>query len=491
MKPELERYSRQVLFSELGEAGQTNLMQGRVLLCGCGALGTVLAETLVRAGVGQIKIVDRDFVEISNLQRQVLFDESDVAAKLPKAIAAAEKLKKINSTVNIEPIVADIDHTNILSLARDVDLILDGTDNFEVRYLINDVSLELGIPWIYCGCIGSTGQTMTILPGKTACLRCLIDTAPEPGSTETCDTAGILGPTVNVIASLEAVDAIKLLAGKEDLIKPVLTVVDIWEGSYRQMSVADLREKSGCKACHQGERVWLKGEQGSRTTRLCGRNAVQVAPADKGKIVFEDLAEKLKHSGEVDFNPYLLRLNLKNPDYEISLFRDGRAIIKGTDDPAVAKTVYARYIGSWPKPGLPGLCFQRGLDLCPMRQECLHHLAADTHYQFPGHQRGVIFARMNFYDRLRVNLLVQFIQRKLEQHRGSRQVKCIFLTHEDVDFTRQLRAQILPVLLENQANVIRFPGFGNPGIDLPRLPVIQFQWPAVSATRGKDGFKAS
>ena len=346
MKPELERYSRQVLFSELGEAGQTNLMQGRVLLCGCGALGTVLAETLVRAGVGQIKIVDRDFVEISNLQRQVLFDESDVAAKLPKAIAAAEKLKKINSTVNIEPIVADIDHTNILSLAKDVDLILDGTDNFEVRYLINDVSLELGIPWIYCGCIGSTGQTMTILPGKTACLRCLIDTAPEPGSTETCDTAGILGPTVNVIASLEAVDAIKLLAGKADLIKPVLTVVDIWEGSYRQMSVADLREKSGCKACHQGERVWLKGEQGSRTTRLCGRNAVQVAPADKGKIIFEDLAEKLKHSGEVDFNPYLLRLNLKNPDYEISLFRDGRAIIKGTDDPSVAKTVYARYIGS-------------------------------------------------------------------------------------------------------------------------------------------------
>ncbi len=346
MKPELERYSRQVLFSELGEAGQTRLMQGRVLLCGCGALGTVLAETLVRAGVGQIKIVDRDFVELSNLQRQVLFDETDVAARLPKAIAAAEKLKQINSTVDIEPIVADIDHTNILSLAADVDLILDGTDNFEVRYLINDVSLELGIPWIYCGCIGSTGQTMTILPGKTACLRCLIDTAPEPGSTETCDTAGILGPTVNVIASLEAVDAIKLLAGKEDLIKPVLTVVDIWEGSYRQMSVADLREKSGCKACHEGERIWLKGEQGSRTTRLCGRNAVQVAPADKGKIVFEDLAEKLKHSGEVDFNPYLLRLNLKNPDYEISLFRDGRAIIKGTDDPSVAKTVYARYIGS-------------------------------------------------------------------------------------------------------------------------------------------------
>ncbi|QDT45955.1 Molybdopterin-synthase adenylyltransferase [Gimesia alba] len=346
MKPEMERYSRQVLFSELGEAGQARLMQGRVLLCGCGALGTVLAETLVRAGVGQLKIVDRDFVELSNLQRQVLFDETDVAAKLPKAIAAAEKLKKINSEVKIEPIVEDIDHTNILALAKDVDLILDGTDNFEVRYLINDVSLELGIPWIYCGCIGSTGQTMTILPGKSACLRCLIDSAPEPGSTETCDTAGILGPTVNVIASLEAVDAIKLLAGLEEQIKPVLTVVDVWEGSFRQMSVADLRDKAGCKACHQGERIWLKGEQGSRTTRLCGRNAVQVSPADKGQIVFEELAKKLQKSGTVDFNAYLLRLNLKDPEYEISLFRDGRAIIKGTDDPSTAKTIYARYIGS-------------------------------------------------------------------------------------------------------------------------------------------------
>lgn len=346
MKPELERYSRQVLFSELGEAGQTRLMQSSVLLCGCGALGTVLAETLVRAGVGHIKIVDRDFVELSNLQRQVLFDESDVAAKLPKTIAAVEKLKKINSEVQIEAVVEDIDHTNILGLAENVDLILDGTDNFEVRYLINDVSLELGIPWIYCGCIGSTGQTMTILPGKSACLRCLIDSAPEPGSTETCDTAGILGPTVNVIASLEAVDAIKLLSGQVEQIKPVLTVVDVWEGSFRQMSVADLREKGGCKACHQGERIWLNGEQGSRTTRLCGRNAVQVSPADKGKIAFEDLAVKLQNSGSVDVNPYLLRLNLKNPDYEISLFRDGRAIIKGTDDPSVAKTIYARYIGS-------------------------------------------------------------------------------------------------------------------------------------------------
>lgn len=346
MNPELERYSRQVLFSELGEAGQTRLMQGRVLLCGCGALGTVLAETLVRAGVGHLKVVDRDFVELSNLQRQVLFDESDIAAKLPKAIAAAEKLKKINSEVQIEPIVEDIDHTNILALAQDVDLILDGTDNFEVRYLINDVSLELGIPWIYCGCIGSTGQTMTILPGKSACLRCLIDSAPEPGSTETCDTAGILGPTVNVIASLEAISAFKILSGREDLIKPELTVVDVWEGSFRQMSVADLREKSGCKACHQGERIWLKGEQGSRTTQLCGRNAVQISPAEKSRISFEDLAEKLQNSGMVEFNAYLLRLNLKDPDFEISLFRDGRAIIKGTDDPTVAKTIYARYIGS-------------------------------------------------------------------------------------------------------------------------------------------------
>lgn len=346
MEVELERYAKQILFADLGESGQRRLSQGRVLLCGCGALGTVLAETLVRAGVGFLRIADRDFVELSNLQRQVLFDEQDVTGHFPKAIAAAEKLRRINSLVTIEPVVEDIDHTNILRLADQVDLILDGTDNFEVRFLINDASLESGLPWIYAGVIGSHGQTMTVFPGRTACLRCLIETVPEPGSTETCDTAGVLGPAVNVIASLEAVDALKLLSGQPELIEPVLTVVDVWDGSFRRMNVGDLRDRSDCPACHGGERMWLSGRKGARSVVLCGRNAVQVTPPHPTTISFVELAEKLREAGVVEQNPYLLRLTLRDPDYEITLFRDGRAIIKGTDETAVARSLYARYIGT-------------------------------------------------------------------------------------------------------------------------------------------------
>ncbi len=345
MQPELERYSRQILFTDIGEAGQRRLLASRVLLCGCGALGSVLADTLTRAGVGFLRVIDRDFVEISNLQRQVLFDEQDLADHLPKAVAAAGKLRRINSDVTIEPIVADIDHTNVLNFADGVDLILDGTDNFEIRFLINDASLETGIPWVYAGCIGSHGQTMAVLPGETACLRCLIETVPAPGTTETCDTAGILGPTVNVIASLQAVSALKLLAGRRDLLAPQLTIIDVWDGSFRQMSVKDLRERSDCPACKHGERKWLSGAEGSQSTILCGRNAVQISPPQRIELSLDELAGKLQSAGQVDQNPYLLRLALTNPDYEITVFRDGRAIIKGTDDIGVAKAVYSRYVG--------------------------------------------------------------------------------------------------------------------------------------------------
>src|SRR5579872_6214308 len=209
MKDGLERYSKQLLFSPIGEAGQRRLLAGRALLCGCGALGSVVAETLVRAGVGFLRIVDRDFVELSNLQRQVLFEERDVEERLPKAVAAAEKLKRINSTVQIESMVADIDSTNVLRLFDGIDLVLDGSDNFELRFLVNDASLETGVPWIYAGVIAAHGQMMPIFPGRSGCLRCLIDRVPDPGSMETCDTAGVLGPAVQVIASLEAVEAIK------------------------------------------------------------------------------------------------------------------------------------------------------------------------------------------------------------------------------------------------------------------------------------------
>jgi len=341
----LDRYSRQTQFPQFGEDAQRKLLASRVFLCGCGALGTVLADTLARAGVGFLRIVDRDYVESSNLQRQVLFDEDDVRDQLPKAVAAQRKLNRINSDVTVEAVVADVDHTNVRQFADGVDLMLDGTDNFQIRFLLNDVSLDMGIPWVYAGCISSHGQTMPIFPGESACLRCLIESPPDAGSTETCDTAGILGPTVNVIASLQAMTALKILAGRREDVPLALTMIDVWDFSLRQLNVADLRDKSNCAACHQGERLWLSGEQGAQTTILCGRNAVQVRPLEPAKLILADMARRLESSGQVTVNPFLLRLRLSNPDCEITLFTDGRAIIKGTDDPGVARAVYSRYIG--------------------------------------------------------------------------------------------------------------------------------------------------
>ncbi len=345
MKEELERYSRQVLFRELGEEGQRRLMSGRVLVCGCGALGSVIAETLVRAGVGFVRLVDRDFVEWTNLQRQVLFDEQDVEQRLPKAVAAAEKLRRINSRVVVEPHVVDVDYSNVLDLCRDVDLILDGTDNFEVRFLINDASLELGVPWVYGGCVGSHGQQMTIFPGQTACLRCLIESPPAPGTTDTCDTAGVLAPAVNVIASLQSLDALKILAGRADAVAPQLTVVDLWDRTFRTVDLQGLPERTQCPACQRGERAWLSGQHGARSTVLCGRNAVQVSPKEKVSLDLQTLADKLRSAGTVQSNPYLVRVELTEPRLEMTVFRDGRAIVKGTQDESVARTVYSRFVG--------------------------------------------------------------------------------------------------------------------------------------------------
>lgn len=358
-----DRYSRQILFHGIGEEGQRKIQAGRVLLCGCGALGTVIADALVRAGVGFVRVVDRDFVELSNLQRQILFDEQDIAEQLPKAVAAARKLVKINSGVTVEPVVADIRPDNIRSLIDRVDLILDGLDNFETRFLINDASLETGVPWIYGGCIGSHGQTMAIFPGETACLRCLIGDIPGPGMMETCDTAGVLGPAVNVVGSLQVVSALKFLSGHRELIDPALTIIDVWDGTLRKMSVAKLRESSDCPACVRGQREWLSGAKGSQTTILCGRNAVQISPPERAKLSLPDLAGKLRGVGEVSHNQFLLRLRLPavsaglptepkseparaEQAFELTIFPDGRAIIKGTDDIAAARTLYARYVGA-------------------------------------------------------------------------------------------------------------------------------------------------
>lgn len=341
----LDRYSRQMRFEGIGLEGQVAIRQSKVLLCGCGALGTVLADTLTRAGVGMIRIVDRDFVDLSNLQRQVLFDEQDVRDHLPKAIVAANKLGKVNSDVAIEAHVADIDWRNIRELATGVDLILDGTDNFEVRFLINDVSLELGIPWVYAGCVGSHGQTMAIFPHESACLRCVIEIPPDPGQTETCDTAGVLAPAIHMVTAIQSATALKILAGRKDLVAPKMTIVDVWDGTFRQMNLAKLREKSNCPACVQGARDWLNGKQASQSVVLCGRNSVQISPPSPINLSLDSLAERLSTFGAVARNPFLLKLTINDPNCEITVFRDGRAIVQGTDDIGVARGLYARFVG--------------------------------------------------------------------------------------------------------------------------------------------------
>jgi len=342
---EWQRYSRQIRFAGIGLEGQRKLRSAKILLCGCGALGTVLADTLVRAGVGFLRIVDRDFVDLTNLQRQVLFDEQDVADHMPKSVSAAKKLSRINSQVTIEPHVADLDWRNIRGFAQDVDLILDGTDNFEIRFLINDVSLELGIPWVYAGCIGSHGQTMAIFPGESACLRCVIESPPDAGSTETCDTSGVLAPAIHMITALQATSALKILSGRRDLVAPQLTIIDVWDGSLRQMNLAHLRERSQCPSCVGGRREWLYGGNASQSTVLCGRNSVQISPAQPTALSLDELARKLEPFGRITRNPFLLRLTLSDPTYELTIFRDGRAIIQGTDDLAVARGLYTRFLG--------------------------------------------------------------------------------------------------------------------------------------------------
>lgn len=339
---DLARYVRQTRYAPLGEEGQRRICRGRVLVCGCGALGNVLAVLLVRAGAGLVRIVDRDFVETNNLQRQILFDEDDVAHGLPKAVAAAEKLRRANSQVEIEPIVADVNHTNIEQLCQGIDLIVDGTDNFQTRFLINDAAVKLGLPWVYGGCLGAEGQTMTIIPGRTACLRCLIPECPPPGSTPTCDVAGVLAPIVGVIASIQALEAIKILAGYPETISRSLTVVELWDSQIRQVDVSNLRNEVDCPACKHGEFPWLSGKEGSHTAVLCGRNAVQLTHAGTS-VSLQELARRLQGVGQVTCNPYLLRLRVE--PYELTVFPDGRVIVGGTDDVAVAKTVYARYIG--------------------------------------------------------------------------------------------------------------------------------------------------
>jgi molybdopterin/thiamine biosynthesis adenylyltransferase len=347
-----ERYSRQILFAGIGEEGQERLLGAGAALVGCGALGTVTANLLVRAGIGRLRIIDRDFVETSNLQRQTLFEESDAQASLPKAVAAERRLRAANSTVEVEGLVADLSPENAVELLSGFPLLLDGTDNFETRLLLNDAAISLGVPWIYAAAVGSYGVTMTIRPGETACLACLLESGQEPsapaGAEATCDTAGILNAAAGAIAALQAAEALKILADKSETIENVpaghggrVVSCDVWTGKFRSVHV---ERNPDCRACARHDFRYLRGEAQPHIT-LCGRDSVQIHERHR-KLDLAELGKRLAAApaGDVRNNDFLLRFRV--PPYEMTVFADGRAIVKGTQDPAVARSLYARYVGA-------------------------------------------------------------------------------------------------------------------------------------------------
>jgi molybdopterin-synthase adenylyltransferase len=334
-----EKYSRQILFAGIGEEGQQRLLASSIVIVGCGAIGAAAANLLTRAGVGKLRIIDRDFVEPSNLQRQTLFDEADALAALPKAIAAERKLRSINSSVVVEGTVADLSARNAADLLASFDLILDGTDNFETRFLINDFAVQNAKPWIYAAAVASYGLTLTIRPGATPCLACLME-AHQQGLEETCDTVGVLAPIVNLIASLEAAEAIKLLSGRTDALHGRLISCDVWSGHFQSVRIA---RNPDCRACARREFPYLHGQAQPHVT-MCGRDSVQIHERSRS-LDLAMLKSRLSSTvTDVRHNEFLLRFRV--PPYEMTVFSDGRAILKGTKDPAVARSLYARYIGA-------------------------------------------------------------------------------------------------------------------------------------------------
>jgi adenylyltransferase/sulfurtransferase len=334
-----DRYSRQVLFPGIGAAGQSKLAQARVAIVGCGATGTCVSSLLARAGAGHLLIIDRDYVEPSNLQRQSLFDEADAAESLPKAVAAARKIAAFNSEVEVRAEVADLTPENVSALLSDYHLILDATDNFETRYLMNDLALKHRKPWIYAAAVGSYAVTMNIIPGETACLACVFPAAPQ-GTIETCDTAGILNSAVNLAASIQATEALKFLTGAHDKLRRTLLSFDVWTNDHAEVKAAQPRP--GCQACDRQDFVHLAG-QGRPQITLCGRNSVQIHERHR-PVDFREMSGRLEPHGTVKHNDFVLKF-WRDP-YELTLFPDGRAIIKGTTDTAVARSLYARFVGS-------------------------------------------------------------------------------------------------------------------------------------------------
>lgn len=357
--PDLARYQRQMLLPMIGEQGQRKLADATALVVGCGALGSMSAMMLARAGVGRLILVDRDFVEPTNLQRQVLYDENDL--DVPKAEAAHRRLATINSNIAIEAVIDDLNYQNAEDLAERADAIVDGLDNFETRFLLNDLAVDLGLPLLYAGAVGTVAMTMNILPHTpagdsaweqqdlaTPCLRCVFGSTPPPGSGPTCDTAGVLGPAVGLIANLQAAEAIKALTGQWHAMRRTMLHVDLWENHLREMQVASAYESGGCPCCGEHRFEFLEGKTASRTTKLCGRNAVQLSRSgDAGEIALPALAQKLEAFGQVQHNELMLRARIRDAgtDYELTVFNTGRAIVKGTEDPGVARSLYARYVG--------------------------------------------------------------------------------------------------------------------------------------------------
>ena len=337
-----DRYARQVIFPGIGEAGQQRLRESRVALIGCGALGTVLANVLARAGVGFLRIVDRDYVELSNLQRQILFDEQDARDGVPKATAAVEKLQRVNSEIEYEAIVEDFGSENAERIVGDVDLALDGTDNLDTRYVLNDVCVKLGTPWVYLAAVASYGVLMPIVPGETACLRCVFPAQPDPGSIDTCDTAGVLGPMPGIVANLAAAEALKLLLGARERLNRGLTWIDCWFNTSQQTPIET--PVPDCPCCQQHQYPFLDRPAWKQAATLCGRDAVQVRPHAPVDLDLAALASRLTAVGSVRHGPHLVRLTV--PPHELTVFRDGRAIVKGTAEIAVARSLYARYVGT-------------------------------------------------------------------------------------------------------------------------------------------------
>jgi adenylyltransferase/sulfurtransferase len=337
-----ERYSRQILFEGIGAEGQRRLLDSRAVIIGCGALGTAHAEALARAGVGRLRIVDRDFVEASNLQRQTMFTEADARERLPKAIACVRHLSEINSAIETEAVVADVNHANVERLIEGCDIVLDGTDNFATRYLINDACVKHEINWIYGAAVGSYGVTMTIAPHVTPCLRCVFEEPPPAASAPTCDTAGVIMPIISIVAAVQASEALKLLTGHAESLHGALMQFDVWRNEWRRIKLN--QPNPDCPTCARAEYATLEAEAGELSSVLCGRDAVQVSPRRATPVDLPALAERLRAVGEVQSNAYLVRL--RAGAYELTIFQDARAIIRGTDDIATARSVYARYVGN-------------------------------------------------------------------------------------------------------------------------------------------------